>query len=638
MDVDATSFPSQLLGMLTHISEAEFVSFDLELSGIATRMAGAPRARERQTLEGRYLEVKQAAERYQILQVGITTVKFDYVTNKYVLRPYNVNLSPLVGERLDIERDITFQAGAVEFLLKNGFQMDLPFTKGVQYLSRYEADRAKEMAYNRLDKKNVVEDLQLREEDVDSLDFVRRVREAIIKWKSGEGPYELCITTFTGLEVQPSIPAISRFEKRLVHQLVRAEFSELVSIPRPDMIRIIHYDEERERVNTRKIKDRVKRQIATQSGFRWVIEALAQGDLHAIDPLYFARDINGMIIAVDAEGMRSKFGRTTERIKSRQPVLVGHNMFTDLVYLYQSFIGPLPATLQEFQREIHELFPKIVDTKYLATYGGGDLNASPTLQEIAESLNTQPLPEIVTDANHDKYHDTEAHHEAGYDSLLTATIMLRLSAKLKVATQKARAIQPKESHDSFQSAVEHQDFTFRVDLAAADEGGIKLPAHPRKEQSSFLGLTFPFQLNSGASEQAHEETRGGEKKRRKRDRKKAAEAERTAARRFASSNLFEKLGQLSIEDEEREEEAIKLRNATNKTSTKTSQVSWEDEPYVAPGSADWVPIETRRRDPMELMPDFGVDGEAFWKEFGNRVRTFGTEEKVMKISEWPEQA
>ena len=42
----------------------------------------------------------------------------------------------------------------------------------------------------------------------------------------------------------------------------------------------------------------------------------------------------------------------------------------------------------------------------------------------------QPLPHIITHADHSKYQDNAAFHEAGYDSLLTATIMIRLAAKL----------------------------------------------------------------------------------------------------------------------------------------------------------------------------------------------------------------
>jgi poly(A)-specific ribonuclease len=395
MEVDATSFPHHLLGMLIAISEADFVSFDLEYSGIPNRMPdkASRQGGGKQTLEDRYTETKTGAERYQILQVGITCTKFDYIANKYVLKPYNVNLSPLLEDRLDFERDVTFQTGAIAFLMNNGFQMELPFTKGVQYLSREEAEKAKQHAYDRADKKNIVADLQLKDEDVDSLDFVRRTREAIVKFQDSNSR-SLEITTHTGLKEQPRVAVISRFEKRLVHQLVRAEFPDLVSIAKADCIMIKDFDPIREADNAARQKRYARERITKATGFRWIFEALAQGDISPIDPFYFAHNPNGMVIAADIDNLKDRFDRAAMRLKDQQPVLVGHNMFTDLVYLYQCFVGKLPDTLQEFCVEIHELFPKIVDTKYLATFAGGDLNASPTLEEIANGIEMQKLPNM----------------------------------------------------------------------------------------------------------------------------------------------------------------------------------------------------------------------------------------------------
>ena len=342
MQVDAASFPLHLLGLFINISEADFVSFDLELSGIPSRLPNKQRRPGRLTLEDRYAETKQGADRYQILQVGITCARFDYTANKYILRPYNINLSPLLSERLDFEREISFQSGACSFLLDHGFDLGAPFATGVQYLSREEAAQAKQMAYDRIDKKNPVEDLQLKDEDVDSLDFVRRAREAINKWKKSKradndhGSLE--ITTHTGLSSQSSIPVISRFEKRLVHQLVRAEFQDCVAIGRQNCIRIVPFDAAREADNTRRLKQRVKDQIFRQTGFRWIFEALARGDIDRRNPPFIARSSAGM------DG-QDRFDRALERLKSTQAVLVGHNMFTDIVYLYRTFVGELPVGL-----------------------------------------------------------------------------------------------------------------------------------------------------------------------------------------------------------------------------------------------------------------------------------------------------
>lgn len=42
----------------------------------------------------------------------------------------------------------------------------------------------------------------------------------------------------------------------------------------------------REAQNNKRQMDRVKEDIARQTGFRWIFEALAQGDIKPVDPFY----------------------------------------------------------------------------------------------------------------------------------------------------------------------------------------------------------------------------------------------------------------------------------------------------------------------------------------------------------------
>lgn len=76
MDVTRRTFPSQLPAIISAIADAHFVAIDLELSGIPTSQANKLRAYDggRPSLQERYEENKKAAEKYQILQLGITCV------------------------------------------------------------------------------------------------------------------------------------------------------------------------------------------------------------------------------------------------------------------------------------------------------------------------------------------------------------------------------------------------------------------------------------------------------------------------------------------------------------------------------------------------------------------------------------
>ena len=78
MDVSRRQFQWQLPRILRAMSHSHFVAIDLELSGIQSRPSYFARAAEvskqKQTLQQRYEEIKDAAEKYQVLQIGLTCV------------------------------------------------------------------------------------------------------------------------------------------------------------------------------------------------------------------------------------------------------------------------------------------------------------------------------------------------------------------------------------------------------------------------------------------------------------------------------------------------------------------------------------------------------------------------------------
>ena len=75
MDINRFRFPTDLLDIIEYISQSHFIAFDLEFTGVAER-----RLRDggkKLTLQEVYDDVREAAKRYQILQVGLTIVQED---------------------------------------------------------------------------------------------------------------------------------------------------------------------------------------------------------------------------------------------------------------------------------------------------------------------------------------------------------------------------------------------------------------------------------------------------------------------------------------------------------------------------------------------------------------------------------
>ena len=125
---------------------------------------------------------------------------------------------------------------------------------------------------------------------------------------------------------------------------------------------------------------------------RWLVEAMVGGDLSGIDVRSFARSTTGEAIFVNLEAVRSQLTTLQDQLKGRRTVLVGHNLFTDLLYFYQCFFGPLPDKVEDFQRTIHALFPTVIDTKYLATHNCGSISLKSSLEEIEEDLRSLSVP------------------------------------------------------------------------------------------------------------------------------------------------------------------------------------------------------------------------------------------------------
>jgi hypothetical protein len=182
---------------------------------------------------------------------------------------------------------------------------------------------------------------------------------------------------------------LNNYQKRLVHQLVQVEHPELVTMSRPGYIQIVAYNKEREAalVNSRMeaFEERLKKQI----GLRWLVEAMTGGDLAAIESWNSRPKISG------SKNTKPLFPGLLARLKRKQTILVGHNIFIDLVYFYACFIGKLPDQVEDFQDIMHRLFPTIIDTKYLATHANDNSPMSrSSLEELDEALSEHPAPAI----------------------------------------------------------------------------------------------------------------------------------------------------------------------------------------------------------------------------------------------------
>ena len=481
MDVSGQDFLTLLPTIFSDIQNDLFVDFDTELSGIPTRSHHrGPKDHGLPTLEARYAETKAAAEKFHILQLGLTCVLEDEaIPSSFVLKSYNFFVNPLPQDRLWIEREFSFHSGAVKFLRQQSFNLDAPLILGVPYLSRVEEAGSRKGWESFKGSTDFTVDTVLREQDQPSLAFMQQVRDDINAWIDDKTPNKPDYVNIApnGFVSDPFAHGLSSFQSRLVHPLTLREYPNLKTITKPGgFIQILIRDNEKEKESQAVRNESYERRLATAKGLRWPIEALARGDLSSINSKVIPAPLH------ELEATRKTFEHLRETLKDKRTVLVGHNVFMDLMYLYACFFGPLPSTVTQFSKEISKLFPNVIDTKYMATHNS--LNVSleqSSLPELSLKLEHTPSPKILFHPDHARYAVEKSLHEAGYDSMLTATILIRLSAKLQSEGEWVDVPSP----DSSEEEAYH--------TPSEEVGGEAMPA----SQTSYISYQKPGRKSDG---------------------------------------------------------------------------------------------------------------------------------------------
>ncbi|KAI5292369.1 hypothetical protein KEM52_006408, partial [Ascosphaera acerosa] len=290
MDVTQSSFNSVLPRILNDIAEADFVAIDLEFSGIADQKSRIPQIEAfkaqhgGRSLQARYREIKLAAEKFTVLQLGLTTIREDPdQPGSWRLRPYNINANPLVDSSLGVEREWSFSNRSLAFLLRHGFQFDQVLTQGVRYLSRKEVQDILSRPGEQENRAITVDDIEHRELAASDLAFLNEVRHMISDWLQTEGDYLNIPPPLIPEDKRDVMPEVlTSFQKRLVHQTVRACYPGLASAGMSTFVQITPRDDARAQLVRDNRRVAAERRIIEHTGLRWLIEALAGGDLSGL--------------------------------------------------------------------------------------------------------------------------------------------------------------------------------------------------------------------------------------------------------------------------------------------------------------------------------------------------------------------
>ena len=127
--------------------------------------------------------------------------------------------------------------------------------------------------------------------------------------------------------------------------------------------------------------------------------------------------------------------------KKKIPI-IGHNIYYDMMFVYDKLIGDLPDDFYTFKKKVHEYFPKIYDTKYISTalkQKSKKYNIEKTSLDAVYKTILKDKFDTYVDFFPDApngfclYNDMERDklHDAGYDSIITGRCFILLNKALQ---------------------------------------------------------------------------------------------------------------------------------------------------------------------------------------------------------------
>ncbi|XP_062601439.1 poly(A)-specific ribonuclease PARN-like [Saccostrea cucullata] len=399
MEVTRKNFQSVLPQVEKAIAEADFICVDTEFSGL--HASSSFHISPLDTPEERYQKLRKGSSDFLVFQVGVCTFCYDEENSKYETRPFNFYVFPRPHSRAAPDCRFLCQSSSIDFLASQDFDFNKTFKEGIPYLTSTQESQLRDSLEERNKQYNhfsspafVTPDsgaeavttkgpINIPEEHKDFIDGICNTVQEFLD-KEGE-------------ETLP-LPPCNGFIRKLIYQTVRQRFQSGVHLAAKT-------DEKKQRYI-------MVTRIKTEDDMKKKEEEKQAAELAEIE---------------EAIG----FSKVIRLISQAGKLIIGHNMFLDVIHLLHRFCSPLPENYEEFKALTKCVFPKILDTKLMAnTSPCKEVVLSSVLGDLLKQISFTPFkkPEVVIPEDFPQYKlDDSNLHEAAYDAYITGICFTALS-------------------------------------------------------------------------------------------------------------------------------------------------------------------------------------------------------------------
>ncbi|KAI8997873.1 ribonuclease H-like domain-containing protein [Pilobolus umbonatus] len=416
MEVLKKDFKDLLPVIKEAILDADFISIDTELTGLQTPDVFF---NNQDDLSVRYEKIKSCVQEFTIIQFGVCTFKKN-ASGEYEAKPFNFYIFGSDTQDVSSRRMFSATASSLCFLRSNKFDFNKLIEEGIPFYnfseenSMYQSTQGTTfMAHRKTQIKGsygqtVVSYYVLTQQSIEmnltkgGKSFLDFNRKAIQSWLQ-KGSNKPLLVQVNG-----------SFYKKLIYQEVQdSKYNGFLQASQRDSnhIQIVRLKEEEKKAKSTNISPKLN--------FRIIIE--------------YIREANCPVVA--------------------------HNAAFDIFHTVDQFWHYLPNDLRAFKKTAKDMWPYIVDTKYLAEYhpmlkNCFDSSVLGSLYNTVEAELKDAGQNIVMAKGFERYTGSanEVAHEAGYDAYMTGVIYIALITYIKEKTEErnGKKTQGKRTRDEIE--------------------------------------------------------------------------------------------------------------------------------------------------------------------------------------------
>lgn len=394
MEVTRRNYKDCLNTVYSAIEDADFLAIDGEFSGISDGPNVSALTNGLDTPEERYTKLKKHSMDFLLFQFGLCTFKYDQTKSKYITKTFNFYIFPKPFSRTSPDIKFICQSSSIDFLASQGFDFNKVFCHGIPYLNQEEEAQLREQTEERRNQQanGVGTPSYISPSSSkgpahvpdEHKDFINRVVEKVE-------------ALFSNSDKTLDLDPCTGFQRKLIYQTLNRKF------PKGLHVETIETEKKERFIQVSKVDDEERKRREQQKLER------EQEELN------------------DAVG----FSRVIHAISKSGKLVVGHNMLLDVMHTIHQFYCPLPEDLQDFKEVTMCVFPRLLDTKLMAsTQPFKDLITNTSLAELEKQLKETPFksPQVEAAEGFPSY-DTaqEQLHEAGYDAYITGLCFISMA-------------------------------------------------------------------------------------------------------------------------------------------------------------------------------------------------------------------